>query len=447
MKSPRHVALDILIHVEARRGHPDDLLDRAFKRHRALTDRDRSFITDLVYGTLRWQGKIDQIIARISQVKLSRIERAVFLILRMGVYQVLFLTKTPHRAAVSEAVMLAKKIHRNEASGFVNAVLRRVAREGGGALAPPAQGTPQERLATEEAFPLWAVQKLWNAWGQTETEAFCHASNQIAPLTVRVNTLKMDRDSLMDRLKTEGLSVCATLFSPEGVVIENPPPISRIPLLGTGCYQIQDEAAQLIAHLVDPRPGERILDACAAPGTKTTHIGQLMANHGQIYAFDIHSVRLRRVREACRRMGVLNATVLRRDSTRPIPLPDGDRFDAILLDAPCTGWGTIRRNPDIKWRTTPQDITRLAETQHRMLQNMARLVRRGGRIVYTTCTIYDEENERVVQRFLEENGDYILDRGKVAIPAPELFDDGGYFRTAPHRHGMDGFFAARMVRS
>ena len=447
MKSPRHVALDILIRVETRRGHPDDLLDRAFKRHRALTDRDRAFIAELVYGTLRWQGKIDRIIVQASRVKLARIERAVFQILRMGVYQVLFLTKTPHRAAVSEAVILAKKLHRNEASGFVNAVLRRVAREGAGGLVPPAEGTPQERLAEEEAFPTWAVQRLWDAWGQTETESFCRASNRIAPLTVRTNTLKMDRESLMGRLRSEGLSVSATSFSPEGIVLENPPPTPRIPLLEKGCYQIQDEAAQLIAHLVDPRPGERVLDACAAPGAKTTHLGQLMANRGRIYAFDVSGVRLKRVREACRRMGVTNAAVLRRDSTQRVPLPDGQRFDAILLDAPCTGWGTIRRNPDIKWRTTPQGIKRLAETQRRMLQNMAGLLHEGGRIVYTTCTVYEDENERVVERFLEENGGYILDRGKAVIPAPELFDERGYFRTLPHRHGMDGFFAARLVKS
>jgi len=336
MKSPRHVALDILIRVETRRGHPDDLMSHAFKKDRSLTDRDKAFITELVYGTLRWQGKIDRIIAHFSRVKLSRIERSILQILRMGVYQILYLTKTPARAAVNESVILAKKLHRNEATGFVNAVLRRVAREGNRDPVLPMEGTPQEILAATEAFPLWAVQKLWGTWGEAETRAFCHASNQMASLVIRANTLVTDRVRLMDRLKSEGLSVVPTPFSPEGIICENPPPTPMIPLLEKGCYQIQDEAAQLIVHLVDPQPGERILDACAAPGTKTTHLGQLMENQGQIYAFDVNGVRLKRVREACRRMGITNVTVLKRDSTRPIPLLDGHLFDAILLDTPCS---------------------------------------------------------------------------------------------------------------
>jgi 16S rRNA (cytosine967-C5)-methyltransferase len=447
MKSPRHVALDIIIRVETRRGHPDDLMSDAFKKHRSLTDRDRAFITELVYGTLRWQGKIDRIIAHFSRVKLPRIERSVFQILRMGVYQLLFLTRTPARAAVNESVILAKKLHRDEAAGFVNAVLRRVAREGTRDPGFLMEGRPQEILAATEAFPLWTVQKLWGMWGEAETRGFCHASNQMANLVIRANTLVTDRIRLMDRLKSEGLSVVPALFSPEGIICENPPPAPMIPFLEKGWYQIQDEAAQLIAHLVDPKPGERILDACAAPGTKTTHLGQLMENQGQIYAFDVNGARLRRVREACRRMGLTNVTVLRRDSTRPIRPLDGRPFDAVLLDAPCTGWGTIRRNPDVKWRTTPQDITRLSSLQRQMLQNVAGLVGSGGRIVYTTCTIYEEENEEVVEGFLEENRGYIVDRGERAVPATELFDHRGYFRTLPHHHGMDGFFAARLIRS
>ena len=447
MKSPRHVALDILIRVEARRGHPDDLLHRAFKRHRSLTDRDKAFITELVYGTLRWQGKIDRIIGRCSRVKLPRIERSVLQILRMGVYQIVFLTKTPARAAVNESVILGKKLHRNDAAGFVNAVLRQVGREAARGLEQPIEGTPQEKLAVAEAFPLWAVQKLWGVWGEVETTAFCHASNQMAGLAIRVNTLVTDRPSLMDRLRGWGLSVVPTPFSPEGIICENPPPIPMMPLLETGCYQIQDEAAQLVAHIVDPQPGERVLDACAAPGAKTTHLGQLMRNRGQIYAFDTNPVRLKRVREACRRMGITNVTVLERDSTQLIPLLGGQLFDAVLVDAPCTGWGTIRRNPDIKWRTTPQDITRLSSLQIRLLRNMARVVRKGGRIVYTTCTIYEEENERVIEEFLDENRGYVLERTEEFPPTTELFDRHGYFRTLPHRHGMDGFFAARMMRS
>lgn len=446
MKSPRHVALDIIIRVETKKRHPDDLLTEAFKKHRSLTDLDRAFITELVYGTLRWQGRIDGVIGRFSRVKAERIERVIFHILRLGIYQLLFLTKTPHRAAVNESVILAKKLKNKEAAGFVNALLRRVIREGGPAGLLTVEGTPQEVLATGQAFPLWAVTKLWDAWGEDETKAFCQASNRIAPLTLRVNTLKTDHARLMDRLRGQGLSVSPTPFSPDGVVVEDAPPVSKIPLLDSGYYQIQDEAAQLIAYLVDPKPGERILDACAAPGSKTTHLAQLMENKGRIYALDIDASRLRLLRESCSRMGITNATVLKRDVTRPVSLPEEKGFDAILMDVPCTGWGTIRRNPDIKWRTEPENLVRLASLQRRILDNLAGLLKMGGRMVYSTCTVFEEEDENVVDGFLGENRDFCLDRRKFPMLRETLFDDRGFFRTLPHRHNMDGFFAARLVR-
>jgi len=446
MKSPRHVALDIIIRVETKKRHPDDLLTEAFKKHRSLTDLDRAFITELVYGTLRWQGRIDGVIGRFSRVKAERIERVIFHILRLGIYQLLFLTKTPHRAAVNESVILAKKLKNKEAAGFVNALLRRVIREGGPAGLLTVEGTPQEVLATGQAFPLWAVTKLWDAWGEDETKAFCQASNRIASLTLRVNTLKTDHARLMDRLRGQGLSVSSTPFSPDGVVVEDAPPVSKIPLLDSGYYQIQDEAAQLIAYLVDPKPGERILDACAAPGSKTTHLAQLMENKGRIYALDIDASRLRLLRESCSRMGITNATVLKRDVTRPVSLPEEKGFDAILMDVPCTGWGTIRRNPDIKWRTEPENLVRLASLQRRILDNLAGLLKMGGRMVYSTCTVFEEEDENVVDGFLGENRDFCLDRRKFPMLRETLFDDRGFFRTLPHRHNMDGFFAARLVR-
>jgi len=447
MKSPRHVALDILIQVETRKGHPDDLLTDSFKRYRYLSDLDRSFITELAYGTLRWQGKIDWVIARYSEVKTERIERVICHILRLGVYQILFLTKTPHRAAVNEAVILAKRLKNREAAGFVNALLRRIARETASAGFLDVDGVPQEVLAVEESFPLWVVRKLWDGWGAMETRAFCQASNRTAPLSLRVNALKTDRDELMKRFVDEGLSVSQTSYSPDGILIEGAPPVSRIPLLESGYYQIQDEAAQLVTCLVNPQPGERILDACAAPGGKTTHMGQRMENRGKILAVDVDEARLKLIRESCRRMGVSNVTALKRDMTRSVSFPEAEEFDAILLDVPCTGWGTIRRNPDIKWRTKRGDITRLASIQRKILDNVVGLLKKGGRIVYSTCTVFAEENENVVESFLKENRAYSHDDRKSQVLDDTLFEKRGFFRSLPHRHNMDGFFAARLTRS
>jgi 16S rRNA (cytosine967-C5)-methyltransferase len=447
MKPPRHVALDILICVEARKRHPDDLLTENFKKHRTLTDLDRAFITELVYGTLRWRGKIDWLIGRFSRVKTDRMERVILWILRLGVYQLLFMTKTPHRAAVNESVILAKKLKHREAAGFVNALLRQIIRKGWSAGCLPIEGTPQEILAVEEAFPCWAVRKLWSLWGEAEARAFCQASNRIAPLTFRVNTLKTDRATLMDRLRREGLPVSPTSFSADGLILESARPVSRIPLLESGHCQIQDEAAQLIAYVVDPKPGERILDACAAPGTKTTHLAQLMGNEGRIYALDIDGTRLNLLRALCRKMGVTNVRVLKRDVTRPISLPEKTQFDAILVDVPCTGWGTIRRNPDIKWRTEAGDIGRLASLQRRILDNVVGLLRKGGRVIYSTCTVFQEENENVVDGFLGDHVDFSVASARLPFLQGTRFDDGGFFRTLPHRHSMDGFFAARLMRS
>ncbi len=445
MKSPRHVALDILIRVEAKKGHPDDLLTDAFKKHRSLTDLDRSFVTELVYGTLRWQGKIDWVIARFSQVKPERVERVISLILRLGVYQLLYLTKTPHRAAVNESVILAKKLRNREAAGFVNALLRRVIREGGPAGLLKVEGTPEEVLAVDQSFPLWAIKKLWDSWGEAETKAFCQASNKIAPPTLRVNTLKINHQRLIEVLRGEGLSVSRTAFSPDGIALEDAPPISQFPLLRSGFYQIQDEAAQVITYLVGPKPGERVLDACAAPGTKTTHLAQLMGNQGRIYAIDIDGNRLRLLRDSCRRMGVTNVVVLKRDLTEPLFGVEGGEFDAILVDAPCTGWGTLRRNPDIKWRADQEAIGRMAFLQRRILDTLSVLLRKGGRMVYSTCTIYKEENENVVDGFLKENRGFCLHRRKPSILDEALFDNRDFLRTLPHHHNnMDGFFAATL---
>ncbi len=447
MKSPRQVALDILIRVDAKRGRPDVLLDGAFKRHRTLTDRDRAFITELVYGTLRWQGKIDWVIDRFSRLKIERMERVILCILRLGVYQVLFLTKTPDRAAVHESVTLAKRRRSGETAGFVNALLRRVIRERDSAELPTIEGTLQQVLAFEQAFPLWAIEKLWDYWGEVETRAFCEASNQIAPLTLRVNTLKTDRPRLIDMLTEAGLSVSPTAFSPEGLTLKEAPPVSKIPLIKSGFYQIQDEAAQLITHLVDPRPGERILDACAAPGTKTTHLAQLMGNRGEVFAVDIDGGKLRLLREICKTMGLGIVTVVKGDATQPFSLPGLPEFDAILVDAPCTGWGTIRRNPDIKWRTDDGAISRLASLQRRILDNLAGYLRKRGRLIYSTCTVYEEENEKVIDGFLLDNNAFCLDRSEFPPISEAFFDEKRFFRTVPHRHGMDGFFAARLIKS
>jgi 16S rRNA (cytosine967-C5)-methyltransferase len=445
MDRARTKALEVLIRWEKRGSPMDPLFDAMVVQDPLITDLDKTFVREVVYGVLRWQGKLDWIIAAYSHIKLHRMERAVITILRIGAYQLLFMDRVPSRAAVDESVKLAKRIKKGDAAPFINGILRGIAEERKEIPYPDLQTNPLDHIATLYSHPLWMVRRWVDQWGAEETIALCQANNQIPPFTVRVNTLKASREEVINQLHDEKIGAIPTPFSPVGIVIKDPPPFHTWGLLQGGWFQVQDEAAQLVSMLLAPQPGERILDLCAAPGGKTTHLAQLMEDRGEIVAIDVSQAKLELLLENCRRLGITIVKTVTHDAITPPSFPPGS-FDRVLVDVPCTGFGTLRRNPDGKWRVNEEDIPRLQKLQRTILTQAATMVKKEGVLVYSTCTITPEENEGVVETFLSGQKEFHLEDALLfLLPGCEgLVDSTGYLRTLPHRHGMDGFFAARM---
>ena len=446
-KTPRAICLDILNRIEKADLHPDHLLTDSFKRYRHLTSLDRSFLTELTYGVIRWREKLDWVIRQFSKILFEKIELETLNILRLGLYQILFLTRTPSSAAVNESVELAKRHRGKGGAGFVNAILRSAIRQNNEIRYPDMSKDPTLHISVIQSHPLWLTQRWVKEVGVEETIRVCTFNNQISSLTLRTNTLKINRKDLIEKLKEQDLKAFPATYSEEGIVVKNPPPTSELPLIKEGLYIIQDEASQLVTAMMDPKPGERILDACAAPGGKTTHMAQKMENQGEIYALDVGKGKLDLIEEMCQRLGIKMVKTTQADAAQSLPIPQGLKFDRILADVPCSGFGTLRRNPDLKWRRGAEDIKRLSKLQLSILKNLAVYVKEGGVLIYSTCTVFHEENEDVVERFLGGNPEFQLDRMDKVLPEKfHSFVQNRYFKTFPPKDEMDGFFVARMIK-
>jgi 16S rRNA (cytosine967-C5)-methyltransferase len=447
-ETPRAICLGLLDRLEGAHAHPDRLLTDSFKRYRHLTPLDRAFLTELTYGVLRWRGKLDWVIQLFSKIPFKKIEPGTLNILRLGLYQILFLSRTPASAAVNESVELSKRIRGKGGAGFVNAVLRSSIRQKDEILYPERDQDPALHISVVQSHPLWLVQRWVKELGVEETLRVCKDNNQISSLTLRTNTLKINRADLIDTLRKKELNAVPSDFSGEGILLRDSPPTSELPFLKEGLYILQDEASQLITSIVDPKPGERILDACAAPGGKTTHMAQKMVNRGEIYALDLSKGKLDMVEEICQRLGIKIVKTVKADAAASLPVPNGFVFDRVLADVPCSGFGTLRKNPDLKWRRGEKDIRRLSELQLSILGNLSAYVKEGGVLVYSTCTVFHEENEDVVERFLDKHPEFELDRMDQVLPEKcHFLIHDRYFKTFSPKGGMDGFFAARLIKS
>jgi 16S rRNA (cytosine967-C5)-methyltransferase len=447
-KHPRAISLDILNRVEESDRHPDVLLTDSFKQYRHLTSLDRAFLTELTYGVLRWRARLDWIIRHFAKIPLEKIESEMLNTLRLGLYQIFFLTKTPASAAVNESVELAKKIRGKGGGGFVNAVLRSAIREKETISYPDERQDPALHIAIIQSHPLWLVQRWIDELGVEETLKICVANNRIPALTLRTNVLKIRREELIEKFRAKGFISAPAPFSDDGVLLKDGPPTSELPFLKEGLFAIQNEASQLISLILDPRPGESILDACAAPGGKTTHIGQRMENLGEIYAFDLRQEKLKQIEEGSKRLGIKIVRTKIGNAVNSLPLPGEMKFDRVLADVPCSGFGTVRRNPDLKWRKEREDLERLSQLQFSILKNLAGYVRGGGLLVYSTCTVFHEENEDVVERFLSKHRVFQLDSLVEILPKKcHVFIKNGYFKTFPPEGELDGFFAARLRKA
>lgn len=438
----RAVAIHVLERV-ARDGAYADLALEAALAHRPLAARDAALATELVYGTLRWQRYLDWVLAPHSRRPLPSLDIRVRELLRLTAYQIAFLERVPPFAAVDDAVALAGA--KPGVAGFVNAVLRSFARRGVREREPAPPADALEALALRCSFPTWLAERWTARWGRDDARALMLALNERPPLTIRTNTLRLSRDALAARLAAEeGRTPHPTRYAPEGLVVDfgGGPPASWSAFAGGDCA-VQDEASMLVAHLTGAEPGDTVADVCAAPGTKTTHLGQLMANRGHILAFDRDPQRLARVRDAAARLGIAIVEP-RAGPVQEEALKHTASCDVVLVDAPCSNLGVLRRHPEVKWRRQPGDLDASTAGQHAIVEAAATMVKPGGRLVYATCSLEPEENENVVSALLDRRRDFSLDP-PAGFPVPA--DASGFVRCLPHRHGTDGFTAVRLRRA
>jgi 16S rRNA (cytosine967-C5)-methyltransferase len=443
----RILALRVLERVQRAGAYADLLLHAALGRS-ALSAADRAFATELVYGTLRWRGRIDFLLGHVLDRDLEKLEPLVATALRLGAYQLLFTGGVPAEAAVDESVRCVRAAGLERATGLVNAVLRRLAREHGGIALPELTDDPLGHLTHALSLPGWIAARWLETFGPESAAALARASNDAPPLCVRANRRVVTRERLLAELARRFPAAAPCQYARDGIVLGRRGVPGVDPAFLSGRFTVQDEASQLVVALLDPLPGERVLDTCAAPGGKATAAAERVGDAGLVLALDRHPHRLELVERAARRLALPNLRTLARDAARPLAdIDSGGGFDRVLVDAPCSGLGALRRNPDARWRIGPADPARLAETQLALLQNAAAVLRPAGTLVYSTCTLLPEENERVVEAFLRETPGVAL---SPALRAPEelrgLLDENGFLHCLPHLHDTDGFFAARFER-
>jgi 16S rRNA (cytosine967-C5)-methyltransferase len=443
----RLLALRVLLRVEQTRAYADLALHAALTQS-PLVGPDRALATELVYGTLRWRGRLDWMLSRVLDRELEKLEPVVVVGLRLGAYQIAFTERIPASAAVDEAVRCVHALGAERASGLVNAVLRRFSSELSRMEPPALEADPLGHLTHALSMPPWLAETWLRLFGADEAAALCRALNEVPPRTVRANRLRTTREALLAELLTRHPTASACRIAPDGVVLGRRGDPGRDPAFLEGRCTVQDEASQLVVELLDPRPGEAVLDTCAAPGAKSTAIAERVGPDGRVLALDRHPRRLGLLRRDARRLGLENVRTQARDASAPLgDLVESGLFDRALVDAPCSGLGALRRNPDLRWRVQPQDVAKLADAQRAILEQAVSCLRVGGTLVYSTCTLLPEENEAVVHGLLASRPDLRV-APREALPAsltPALGEDG-FLRCLPHRHDTDGFFAARLER-
>ena len=407
-------------------------------------DRDRALAGEIATGAIRWQNAADHLVREFSGRAPGTLDVEILAILRIGIFQLLHLDRVPASAVVDDAVELAKRAGKRSASGFVNALLRRVSRERTQLPLPAAP--PIDLLSITLSHPRWLAERWLARHGAADAERWARFNNAPAALTLRANTLVTTREALARDLASADVQTEPTRFAPDGLIVTAGNPLLT-PLAGTGVFVVQDEASQLVGLFTAASPGERVLDACASPGGKTTQMAAMMRDQGTIVAADVRGRRLELLSRAVAASEARGIRVVQADA-RGAP-PYRASFDAILLDAPCSGLGTIRRDPDVRWRRTEADLPALAAAQLEMLSSLAAVVRPGGRIVYSTCSSEPEENEEVVEAFLAAHPAFARVTPQAFTDRRDLsglLDGRGALKTLPFRDGLEAFYAAELRR-
>ena len=433
----RRAAFDILQRVESGSAYASVLIAQLPETD--LSREDRALTQELVLGVLRWRGLLDYLIEQYAKRPIARFDMKVLIALRLGLYQLRYLSRIPQSAAVNESVNLVKRGRITSAAGLVNAVLRSAAR-----LIDQPVGKdvsdPAEHASIELSHPAWMLERWRALVGDDETRALALANNSPSPQSFRINTLRFTIADAIEQLAAEGVIARESEFAPGAFVVESGPGSSVAKAAERGLIYIQDQASQLVSLLLDAKPGHRVLDLCAAPGSKSSHIAALTEDQAHIVSCDIHAHRLATLRSTCGRLGVTSIDAVALDATEALPFTESSmKFDRVMVDAPCSGTGTLRGNPEIKWRLKLEDIQKLAKLQISFLKNASSAVAEGGCLLYSTCSLEPEENEAVIRSFLDDNAQFRVTERHVR---GNLLTSDGFVRTFPHRQGSDGFFAA-----
>jgi 16S rRNA (cytosine967-C5)-methyltransferase len=446
LDAAREIALKILYDINEEGAYSNIAVNKYLEGYeiRAI---DRSFITDLVYGSIKHRLTIDWIIEQFSSIKFKKISPWILNILRLGVYQLLFTDKIPESAAVNESVNLSKRFGHAGSRGYVNGILRNIARKKNEIQYPDRNIQPVKYLSVKYSHPEWMVDLWVRRYGMDFSESLLASNNEVPDFSIRINTLRISKDGLIKALKDEGLEASSGKYVEEALVIKNPTAISKSEAFKKGLFQIQDESPMLVGKILDPKPGQLIIDVCSAPGGKSTHIAQLMDDVGTVISRDVHEHKIKLIEDAVKRLGL---TIIKTELFDALKVDSNyiEKADAVLVDAPCTGLGIIRRKPDIKWTRQIGDREEISELQKKIITSASCYVKPGGVLVYSTCTIEPEENEDIIRWFLEENNDfYCID---VAPLLPEKLavyaDKRGYIKVFPNRDGIDGFFISKLKK-
>ncbi len=434
----RELALRVLKEVDQKQAYANLALEQAFRQFGSdMEPKERALATELTYGTLRRLNSLDWILEQFVSKSLSKQTFWLRNILRLALYQIYYLDKTPGFAAVNEAVQQARKHGNPGAAKFVNGVLRSILRQKEDLSFP--RHNLEEFMALEYSHPLWLVRRWVKQFGREEASALCQANNQAASLTLRTNTLKIDRAGLLQELKEAGWQVQESQYVPEGIIVQKAlAPLTTISAFKQGWFQVQSESSMLATLALNPKPGSLVLDLAAAPGGKTTYLAQLMQNQGEIWALDIYEHKLALLEENCRRLGVSCVRSFLQDAAN---LPWQEKFDYILADLPCSGLGVLKHRPDARWHKQEAQIKELASLQRKILEQGIQALKPNGILVYSTCTITPEENQEQIAGLLRDFPVLKED----ALPLP-MADGKSQIQLLPSVQGTDGFFIARLKK-
>ena len=433
----REIALKTLYKIDKDEAYSNIALDENIKENKnKLDDRDTGFISEIVYGVTSWKLTIDEIIKKYSKLKLKKISPWILNILRMGIYQIVFLDKVPKSAAVNESVNLAKRYGHKGSSNFVNAILRKVEKKDYEAFFEIEN--PIERISKTTSMPVWMIEELLKENDIEKVEEICKASNIKPKVAIRINRLKTNKQELENLLKERDIVFKEGKLE-DFLILEKTKNIEQLDLFKQGYFTVQDEGAGLIAKVVVPKPNELVLDACSSPGGKTTYMAELMENKGEIIAWDLHPHRVQLVEENAKRLNIhiiktecQDAMVYKKEYT--------EKFDKILLDVPCLGIGVLKRKPDIKWKRKPEDIEEITQIQQKILDTCSKYLKAKGQMVYSTCSIFREENDKVIEKFLEKNQNF--EYTKIKMSKIENMDKIQLYQNEE----TDGFFICKLQK-